>query len=131
MIGFLSKNPQKLFLIDSIGALLSAFLLGVVLVKLEPFFGMPRKVLYLLSAIALIFAVYSFFCFLYARKDWRIFMKYIAFANSAYCCLTIALVFYFNRLLTIAGLLYFIIEVTLIFGLVILELKAASRKSVK
>ena len=32
-------NPKKLFLIDAYGAILSAFLFGVVLVKFEEIFG--------------------------------------------------------------------------------------------
>lgn len=38
-------NPKKLFQIDAFGATLSAVLLGIVLVKLERFFGIPKQTL--------------------------------------------------------------------------------------
>ena len=39
----MNLTPKKLFLIDGIGAVLSAFLLGVVLVKLQSLIGMPTN----------------------------------------------------------------------------------------
>jgi hypothetical protein len=48
----LTPNSKKIFLIDGIGALLSAVFLGVILVKFEESFRMPRTILYLLSSVA-------------------------------------------------------------------------------
>ena len=48
-------NPKKLFLIDSLGALISAVMLGLVLTRFEHIFGMPQNVLYFLSFIACTF----------------------------------------------------------------------------
>jgi hypothetical protein len=42
-------------LIDSLGALLSALILGLVLTRWESVFGMPKRVLYFLAAIAAVF----------------------------------------------------------------------------
>jgi hypothetical protein len=120
-------NQKKLFLIDGTGALLSAFLLGVVLVRFEDTFGMPRRVLYFLSVIAGIFAVYSFMSYLLIKKNRRPYLKIIAFANLAYCCLTAGLTLYFIRELTNFGLAYFVSEVALIITLAIVELKSASK----
>ena len=39
----LPTNPKKLFFIDGCGAILSAFLLGIVLVRFEKYIGMPIK----------------------------------------------------------------------------------------
>ena len=36
----LSSSPKKIFLLDGLGAALSAFFLGVILVRFETFFGM-------------------------------------------------------------------------------------------
>jgi hypothetical protein len=52
-------SPKNLFLLDSLGALLSAILLGVILVSFENAFGMPQKTLYTLSYTAIIFSIYS------------------------------------------------------------------------
>ncbi|MEM6633615.1 MAG: hypothetical protein AAF694_28335 [Bacteroidota bacterium] len=52
-------SPKKLLIIDGLGALLSAFLLGVVLVRFESQVGMPRNSLYVLAAFPCIFAIYD------------------------------------------------------------------------
>lgn len=118
-------SPKKLLLIDSLGALLSAFLLGVVLVKFESSFGMPLKVLYWLSIIACVFAVYSLMSYLIIKNNRKLYLKIIAFANLTYCCLTIGLVLFFSDELTNLGLIYFLSEVAVILTLVIIELKSA------
>ena len=94
---------KKLFLIDGLGALLSAFLLGVILVRWEPVFGMPAKVLYPLAAIAGVFAIYSLSCHFFLTQNRGRFLKGIAVANLLYCCLTLTLVVYFYSQLTVLG----------------------------
>jgi hypothetical protein len=123
-------NPGKLLLIDGAGALLSAFLLGVVLVKFENIFGMPLKALCFLSTIACIFAAYSFTSYLLIKKNRKPYLKIIAFANLMYCCLTLGLIFYYNNELTNWGLLCFLCELAVIMILVIIELRSASTNSI-
>jgi hypothetical protein len=115
---------RKLFLIDSLGALLTAILLGFVLARFEPVFGMPKKVLYILSFIACIFFIYSFLCFLGKVENWRRYLKIIAVANLLYCCLTIVLAIYFFQKLTIPGLIYFALEIVVVTVLAIIELRS-------
>lgn len=124
----MTLQPQKLFLIDSTGAFLSAFLLGVVLVSLERSFGMPRNVLYFLSISACMLGIYSFMCYVLLNEHWKPYLQMIAFANLLYCCLTIGLVLYWNKALTNLGLLYFLSEVGIVITLALVELKTASRQ---
>ena len=119
-------QPPKLFLVDSLGALLSALLLGLVLTQFEKTFGMPQQVLYVLSVIPCVFAVYSFLCFLSKTIHWRFFMKIISTANLLYCCLTLGLMIYFYQQLTVLGLLYFVLELIIIINLAYIEWKTAS-----
>jgi hypothetical protein len=126
IINELKLNPRKLFLIDCLGALASAFLLGVILVLFEEFIGMPKEVLYYLAIAACVFAVYSFFCYFHFPNNWQPFMKAIVIANLLYCLTTIGLVIFFYSQLTIFGVLYFLGELGIIFGLISLELKTAS-----
>lgn len=119
-------QPQKLFLVDSLGALLSAILLGLVLALFEKTFGMPQNVLYALAVIPCVFAVYSFLCFLSKTAHWRPFMKIIAIANLLYCCLTAGLMIYFYQQLTILGLIYFVLEIMIVMSLAFIEWKTAS-----
>lgn len=85
-------TPVKLFLLDSIGALFTAFMFGFVLRKLEAVFGLPREVLFPLAIIAIVYSVFSFVCFLRAGKHWRKLWKGIAIANALYLVITMLLV---------------------------------------
>lgn len=125
LINTFKNNPRKLFLIDGFGAVISAVSLGVILVKLETFFGMPPKQLYILSGAAFIFAMYSFFCYFRFPMNWRPFLKVIAISNLIYCSVTIGLVVYLFQTLTTLGLIYFILELVIIIFLVRIELKVA------
>ncbi len=112
-----------IFLVDGLGAFITASLLFVGSTKLQEYLGMPPKILSLLSIIASTFAVYSIFCFLFLKMSWGIFLKAIMIANLLYCCLTMGLVIYYYPVLTIIGLTYFLAEIAVIAGLVFLELK--------
>ena len=67
-ISQLAHKPQKLFLIDSLGAMLTAFFLFVVLKNFNEYFGMPQKILTYLSVIAAFFCIYSATCFFLLKK---------------------------------------------------------------
>ncbi len=121
-------SPKKLFLIDGLGALMSAFLLGVVLVHFESIIGMSPQVLYGLSGIACIFALYSWTCYFRTPDNWQPYLKGIALANFLYCCLTGALVVYCYEVLSSWGVTYFVLEMIVVLILVRFELKNASRK---
>jgi uncharacterized membrane protein YfcA len=123
------RNPKQLFLIDSLGAVLSAFLLGIVLTSFETIFGMPHKVLYGLAALACLFAIYSFWNHARFKKNWRPYLRGIAIVNLLYCGLTAALVIYFHQELTKWGLTYFLLEMLVILVLVIVEFKTIARKN--
>ncbi len=125
LVNEMSLNPRRLFLIDSLGALLSIFLLGFVLVQLESFIGMPKSILYKLAIAPCFFAVYSFICYWRLPKNWRFFLKIIALANLIYCCVSIMLVFYHFEQLTQLGLVYFLGELIVLIALIYLELKTA------
>lgn len=116
-------NPEKLFLTDSLGALLSAFFLFVVLKSFDEYFGMPKNVLNYLSAIALVFSVYSFACFYFLKKNWKVFLGIIVSANLLYTLLTLSLVFYHLKSLTLLGILYFVVEMIVVIALVSIEIR--------
>ncbi|WP_373552596.1 hypothetical protein [Haliscomenobacter sp.] len=125
----MTSNPKQLFLIDCLGALLSAILLGVVLTSFEPIFGMPRNVLFGLAALACLFAIYSFWNHVRFKENWRPYLQGIAIVNLLYCGLTAALVVYFRQELTKWGLLYFLLEMLVIIALVLVEFKTVFRKN--
>ncbi len=118
-------NVKNLFLLDSLGALLSAIMLRSVLTRYETFFGMPADVLYILAVIPCVFAFYSFLCFLIKTKKERLFLTIIAIANLLYCCLTTFYIIQLYQKLTLWGLFYFIAEIIVVVVLALYELKIA------
>ncbi|GAA4006997.1 hypothetical protein GCM10022408_18600 [Hymenobacter fastidiosus] len=126
----LNLKPKTVFLLDGLGAVLTAVILTEVLKTFNEYFGMPRKALTLLSILALIFAVYSFSCFAFSGTDSPKLLKPIIGANLTYCVLTLGLVIYFYNQLTVLGLTYFVGEILLICGLVCIEIKALKVRSV-
>ncbi len=118
-------TPKKLFLIDGWGALLSAFLLGIVLVKFEWFFGIPKSTLYFLASLPCFFAIYDFYCFYKVDKNLGRFLQGIAIMNLLYACLSLGLAFYHREEITMYGWMYIIGEILIIVVLAIYELKVA------
>ena len=84
-----NANPRRLFLIDGFGALLSAILLGIVLIKFETIFGIPKSTLYFLASLPCLFAIYDFYCFFGMNDKLSGSLNRIAIINLFYCCLSI------------------------------------------
>lgn len=122
-------NPKRLFLIDSLGALLTTFLIVAMLMRFIEVFGMPLQPLYFLSGIAFSYAFYSICCYFFIGRHWQAYLKLIAFANLLYCCVTITFVIYFYASITILGFIYFSVELIVISCLAAIELLTASHKS--
>ena len=120
-------KSKLLFLIDGTGALVSAFMLGIVLVRFESYIGMPVQTLHFLAILAVVFAAYSLTCFVLSPQKWRPFLKLIALINSAYCLLTLFLVLYHLDDLSVPGVAYFLIEILIILFLVSVERKHANK----
>jgi hypothetical protein len=120
-------NIRKLFLIDSLGAFLSAIMLGLVLTRFETFFGVPADVLRILAIIPCVFFFYSFLFHLIKTKNERFYLTIIAVANLLYCCLTTFYVFQRYQKLTVWGLIYFVAEIIVVVILALYELKIVKK----
>lgn len=120
-------NPKKLFLIDGYGAIVSAYLLGVVLVSLEHYFGIPPSTLYILASLPILFAVYDFYCYRKTSDKLGTYLQGIAIVNILYCCLSLGLAFYHLNTITIVGWIYILIEILVVITLAILEFKVAKQ----
>jgi len=126
IIDFFSNNPRKLFLLDGIGAVVSAFSLGIVLMNLQQYIGMPKEKLFYLAIAPCFFAAFSFFCYLRKQKKWRKLLSIIAVANLIYCIITFALLFIDQATLKPLGYTYFILEIIIVVTLVYVEFKVAA-----
>jgi hypothetical protein len=124
-------NPNKLFLFDVIGAILSAFLLGFVLVELEHYFGIPITTLYFLALLPCLFALYDFYSYYSNSKRVNVLLKGIAIMNFAYCFLSLALLIYHYEIVKVLGVIYIVIEVIIVWALASIEYKVATDVSIK
>ncbi|MES2836803.1 MAG: hypothetical protein V4667_04730 [Bacteroidota bacterium] len=122
MLRNLSSNPKRIFLIDGIGAFITSFFLFFVLRNYNTYFGLPKTTLSYLSIIAILFSIYSISCFYLLNKKWQFFLKAISIANILYCSLTGYLIIYYCKQITVLGLSYFILEISIILILAIVEI---------
>lgn len=88
---------------------------------------MPEEVLNYLSFTAICFGTYSAACFLFLKQRWTPFIRLIGVANLLYCVFTIALLIQYYSLLTLLGILYFLIEMVIICVLGYVELNVARK----
>jgi hypothetical protein len=124
----LKTNPKKIFFIDAFGALLTATLLFGILAQFEQYFGMPLEILYALSLGAFFLFIYSIMCHRFIQKNFKPFLRIIIICNLIYSLVSLGLLINFYELLTILGLAYFILELTLIGVLVFVEYKSYSKQ---
>ena len=129
MIGKLT--PKRLFLIDGIGALLSAFMLGIVLVRYESFFGIPTGTLQNLAKLALGLVVYDITSYTGKARNSIYFLQFLPFANLTYCALSIAYIWPHHEKITTSGWIYIIGEFIIVLLLAQFEWRFAKRLKVK
>jgi len=126
IINHLAEKTDKLFLIDSLGAFLTAFFLFVIMRPFNEYFGMPKTNLNNLSLTAICFWAYSTTCLVFHKRLSPTFITIIGCANLLYCgWIVLLLIKYYNQL-SIIGILYFLIELAIIVCLSLIELKVAS-----
>ena len=118
-------NKKNIFLLDGLGAILSIFLLAVALPAVQPWIGMPLRVLYLLAIFPTGFAIYSLGCFRWANHQNRRWLLAIIVGNSLYCVLTFTLVILHFAQMTRWGITYFALETVVLVALIMIEWKIA------
>jgi len=120
-------SPKKLFIVDAVGALLSAFLLGVVLVMYEDIFGIPASTLYVLAILPLFFMAYDIFAF--RAEAWRQpkLLRGIAAINSSYCILSLGFAIFHFESVTIFGWAYVVAEILIVLFLAGIQFRVAQK----
>jgi len=126
---FVKTKKHKFFLLDGSGALLSLFIMAIILPAIQEYIGMPTRIFYYLASIAFLFACYSWTCYFVKLNHWHSYAKGIIIGNSLYCILTLALVYRFYEPLTTLGLSYFAVELLVITLLIVYEIKQLLNKS--
>jgi len=123
----LLKNPKHMFFVDGLGALISAFFLGVPMVHFNEYIGIPIRALYGLATLALVFLVYDLFCLFFLKEGQSKYLYIIAGVNMGYCLLSVGVAIFHRSSLTFWAWLYIIVEIVLISFIVNLEIKLAKQ----
>lgn len=115
-------TERNIFLLDAIGAVVSATVTGLVLPMFSEWIGLPLSFLYFLAAFPLVYGIYSLSCYWFVKaiRPWMLLT--IVIANLAYCLISGAVLLAFPGL-TIWGGLFLTSEILIIFLVVALELK--------
>jgi hypothetical protein len=120
--------PKKIFLIDGAGALLTAITLVFTPVLLPGIFGLPQAQTLLLGSIAVCFAVYSLYNYVrFNPTRWKLLLRIIALANLTYCLLSLIVLLYFYKQVTVIGWIYFTGEIAIIISLFLWEMNILNR----
>jgi hypothetical protein len=127
LLNKLYNNPKVLFLIDGIGAMLSAISLGIVLPKFQDLLGIPVQILYFLATFPILFLTYDFYNFFNQNVNISKELKGIALLNLLYSVLSIGLAIYHLEVFKKLGWTYIILEVFILFFLSYLQLHTAKK----
>lgn len=127
----LAQKPKNLFLVDAIGAMLTTVLLVVILINFNHYFGINKTTFSYLSLFVAFLFVYSTTCFFFLKDNWALYIRIISCANLLYCILTLGLMILNHDTVTTIGMTYFLIEITIIIGLVYIELNVANEIETK
>ena len=119
---------RKIFLIDSLGAIISAIVL-LIIPKFERQFGISYDLALILVPLPLMFSVFSFLSYKLDNEKWKTLLKIIATANLLYCCLTLYITLTNLSTLENLGITYFVVEIFIIILLAIFELKIAYKRN--
>lgn len=120
------NDPKKLFLIDGIGAMGTASLLLLLPVFFPGIFGLPDSYTKLLGEIAVCFAIYSLYNYVWFNPThWKPFLKVISIANAVYCVISLGIVLLHFQQITTIGWLYFMGEIAIIMLLFLWEMKVS------
>jgi len=119
-VAYYRTHPNQLFLLDGIGALVSAAFLSL-LVYFHEWVGLsPQVLIYLVLGVVLL-SVYSLTCSRFAGKRWRLFLCILMAGNLLYSSVVIVLLMRYHQELTVYGYLYFIGEKLIVLSLVWFE----------
>lgn len=117
-LNFLRAQPRNIFLLDGLGAALSAlFLLGI-LAQVPEYVGLSKNILLTLGGVACLLCTYSFACFLFLTKKRPVLLGITIMANTLYAALTLSLLMYLRQMISFLGIYYFISEL-IVLGIII------------
>ena len=122
VIRFGTQHPRQLFLVDGAGAVLSALMLGVVLIRLESFFGVPPRMLLILATFPALFALYDLGCFVRNPRSPVTPLRIIGMLNLFYVLISVISMAYHAGSILLPGWISLISEVLIVTAIGFAEL---------
>lgn len=123
IISYFIIKPKAIFLVDSIGAFLSAFCLLIISRFYINYFGINPSILQLLTILPIVFCIFSACCYLLVKRSYKPFIQIIALANLLYGLITLILMGTQFAEITFLGLSYFVLELMILVLIILLEFK--------
>lgn len=118
----MNLNKRSIFLLDGVGAFVSAIFTGLILPLFSQWIGLPTWALYSLAVLPLIYGIYSLSCFWLIKTASPIMLKTVILANLFYCLVSGVVIFIFPEI-TIWGRLLLGGEILIVLGVVAIELR--------
>ena len=115
-----SLKIRQVFLIDGIGALLSALFLWLIY-YFRNVFGVPDNMFKLLIVYPVLFACYSLICAWLTPVKWKSFLSIIMTCNLLYIIFSLGLVSFYFEELYIPAVIYFLAETLIVLTVVYFE----------
>ena len=111
-------SPAYIFLVDGLGALLTAGFTYLLATFFIDWVGLPYEVLRILTLAALGMSAYSLSCHFFLKGNRRNWLMGIIVANLLYVLVTAILLLMYHDRLKLPGLIYFVSEFAVVFILV-------------
>ena len=116
-------SVRQFLILDAVGATVSVIMLGIVLVRLQSFFGIPVSALKVLASIPAGFFIFDMLAIFSKDSLQPGRLMTIGILNILYCVLSLVLAILHSSSLTIYGWAYIIIEILIVVLLGIAEVK--------
>ncbi|MCM2354180.1 MAG: hypothetical protein NDI63_11250 [Pseudobdellovibrio sp.] len=113
-------NEKNIFLLDGIGAALSACFTGLILIRYSLFLGINISTLQNLALLPSAYAIYSLSCYFFISKTKPWMLLTIIGANLFYCLISLFLILFRERI-TWRGQLLLSTEIVVVLLVVLLE----------
>jgi hypothetical protein len=119
-------TAKTIFVLDGLGAVASAITAGLILPVFAESLGLPIEILYGLSALAVAFSCFSFFCYFCVVKFRSPCLVAVIAGNICYCLLTLALILFHPTILAL-GRVALGLEILVVLGVVLIELRVLNQ----
>jgi hypothetical protein len=129
LITSLRADPRRVFVLDGVGALVSAVILGLVLPPFDEALGTTRSALHALAALPVAFALYDLVCWAARVRWWRAAVRGIATANLLYPVFSAVTLWNDQVPLTGLGIAYFTAESATLWAIAALEYRVAAAEA--